>query len=226
MEKTIKYLTVHWTAGGLEPNATDLEHYHHLVDGLGHRHRGRYPATANVPPLRRRTYAMHTAGANSRNLGVAMCGMAGSGWGEALKGKYGPNAITSACLEGTINLLADLCFQYDIPATPEFLLGHEEWDSVKGRPQDRWDVCCIPSLDIRPKMLANGTYASMNYIRGEVQKLLGAGRGPKLAPLPWYKKRLALWAFRSLYGLTAHLGQDTKKLLNKLRARPEFEGLN
>ncbi len=218
-----KRITVHWTAGGLNPNETDLSHYHFLVDGLGKRHIGLHPVKANNPPLKPGSYAQHVAGGNSYNIGIAMCGMSGATWSEAMKGNYGPYPITHDCLLATIALIADLCRQYTIPVNNKRILGHEEWDSIMGRKQDRWDVCCIPSLDLRPIKHSDGSYGSMNYIREEVAKILYPATF--IQPLRGTDRLRALWAFKMLYGMEGKLSQETKEQLNLLRRRSEFDKL-
>ena len=214
-------VTLHWTGGGLNPNETDISKYHFLVDGLGKRHNGLHQVSDNNPPLRRGAYAGHVEKANSYNIGVAMCGMFGATWSEAMKGNYGSYPITHDCLLATIQLLADLCRQYNIPVTKKRLLGHEEWDSIMGRPQARWDVCCIPSLDLRPIKHSVGSYGAMNYIRQEVGKLVFPITF--VQPLRGMDAFWAKWAFKKLYGMEKKLSQDTMEALNELRRRGEFD---
>lgn len=220
---TPKRITVHWTGGTLKPNETDLSHYHFLVDGLGKTHIGLHPIRANNPPLRPGEYAAHVARANSYNIGIAMCGMYGATWAGAMKGDYGPHPLTHDCILATIQLVADLCKQYNIPVSKNRILGHEEWDSIMGKPQDRWDVCCIPPFDLRPIKHSDGSYGAMNYIREEVSKMLYPVTF--VQPLRGMKAFWAKWAFKKLYGMEGKFSQETKEQLNLLRRRAEFDKL-
>lgn len=103
-------IIIHWTAGTYKPNATDLLHYHFLVDGDGVVHRGKYKPEDNencVDGL----YAAHTGGGNTSAIGVAMCAMAGF----VGCNKVGEYPITDIQLETCFKLCAELCRKYCIP---------------------------------------------------------------------------------------------------------------
>jgi hypothetical protein len=90
----LKRVCLHWTAGGLIPNATDRRHYNFIVDHTGRVHRGIYPPEANARQLSNNdTYAMHCAGGNSFTLGVAVCG---GGRGHR-HGEFTRKSLESAC---------------------------------------------------------------------------------------------------------------------------------
>ena len=113
-------IIIHWTAGTYKPNATDLEHYHFLVDGDGKLHRGRFNPEDNEN-CSDGCYAAHTGGGNTGAIGVAMCAMAGF-TGNSKAGEY---PITAVQLEACFKLCADLCKKYDIPV--ENVLTHYEF---------------------------------------------------------------------------------------------------
>jgi len=215
----MKYITLHWTAGRHTPNADDLQHYHYVIDGRGNVLPGMYPPEANLPPVRTGKYAKHVKRANSFNIGVSMCGMADATWANAINGRYGQHAITKASVESAIHLCADLCWKYGIPPTTAGLIGHEEWDSIHGKPQDRWDVCCIPHLDIRPERLADGSYTAMNWFRQQVATLTAATPAPDFQPL--FNHIAAMFDDPEFPNLPA----ATQRAMKVLRKLPPFDQL-
>ena len=215
------YLTWHWTAGKYDVTNDEMKAYHFLIDGEGKTHKGYFSPEDNVPPMKAGKYAQHVLRANSYNIGVSMCGMYGSTEAEARKGNYGPYPLKQAQVEAALDLTAQLCRQYGIPAVPARLLAHEEWDSIHGRHQDRWDVCCIPHRTIRPQLLKDGTYASMNWVRAEVAKrLAGLETNPdRFRPI-----------FQHIVGIFddpefANLPAEVRRLVKQLRSTPPLEGL-
>ena len=75
----MKRIIIHWTAGRLQPNSTDYQHYHFLVTGGGVVIQGKYNVGANekckTDGKNNPMYAAHTGGGNTGSIGVAMCGM-------------------------------------------------------------------------------------------------------------------------------------------------------
>lgn len=103
-------IIIHWTAGTYQPNTTDLEHYHFLIDGEGRKHNGKYKPEDNEN-CNDGQYAAHTGGGNTGAIGVAMCAMAGFK-SAADCGNY---PITPVQLEACFKLCAELCKKYNIP---------------------------------------------------------------------------------------------------------------
>lgn len=103
-------IIIHWTAGTYQPNTTDLEHYHFLIDGEGKKHNGKYKPENNEN-CNDGKYAAHTGGGNTGAIGVSMCAMAGFN-SAASCGNY---PITPVQLEACFKLCAELCKKYNIP---------------------------------------------------------------------------------------------------------------
>ena len=103
-------IIIHWTAGTYQPNTTDLEHYHFLIDGEGKKHNGKYKPEDNEN-CNDGKYAAHTGGGNTGAIGVSMCAMAGFN-STASCGNY---PITPVQLEACFKLCAELCKKYNIP---------------------------------------------------------------------------------------------------------------
>ena len=103
-------IIIHWTAGTYQPNTTDLEHYHFLIDGEGKKHNGKFKPEDNEN-CNDGKYAPHTGGGNTGAIGVSMCAMAGFN-SAASCGNY---PITPVQLEACFKLCAELCKKYNIP---------------------------------------------------------------------------------------------------------------
>lgn len=103
-------IIIHWSAGAYTPNATDLEHYHFLIDGEGKKHNGKFKPEDNEN-CNDGKYAAHTGGGNTGAIGVSMCAMAGFN-SAASCGNY---PITPVQLEACFKLCAELCKKYNIP---------------------------------------------------------------------------------------------------------------
>lgn len=103
-------IIIHWTAGTYQPNTTDLEHYHFLIDGEGKKHNGKYKPEDNEN-CNDGKYAAHTGGGNTGAIGVSMCAMAGFNSAASC----GNNPITPVQLEACFKLCAELCKKYNIP---------------------------------------------------------------------------------------------------------------
>ncbi|CDC21742.1 putative uncharacterized protein [Clostridium sp. CAG:306] len=113
-------IIIHWTAGTYQPNTTDLEHYHFLIDGEGKKHNGKYKPEDNEN-CNDGKYAAHTGGGNTGAIGVSMCAMAGFN-SAASCGNY---PITPVQLEACFKLCAELCKKYNIPV--ENVMTHYEF---------------------------------------------------------------------------------------------------
>ena len=124
----MKRIIIHWTAGANKPNATDLQHYHFLVDSEGKVYNGKYKPEDNENCTDGR-YAQHTGGGNTGSIGVSMCGMCGFR-SSADVGKY---PLTKKQCEATFKLCAQLSKAYNIPITTQTVMTHYEFG--KAHPQ-------------------------------------------------------------------------------------------
>lgn len=104
-------ITYHWTAGTSTPNATDLKHYHFLIDKDGLIYKGIYKPEDNIN-CNDGKYAAHTGGGNTGNIGIAFCGCYVQK-GQKVKDSMYP--LTRIQLERGFELGAKLCKQYNIP---------------------------------------------------------------------------------------------------------------
>lgn len=104
-------ITYHWTAGTGTPNATDLKHYHFLIDKDGLIYKGIYKPEDNIN-CNDGKYAAHTGGGNTGNIGIAFCGCYVQK-GQKVKDSMFP--LTRIQLERGFELGAKLCKQYNIP---------------------------------------------------------------------------------------------------------------
>jgi N-acetyl-anhydromuramyl-L-alanine amidase AmpD len=118
----MKRIIIHWTAGIYSPNATDLQHYHYLIDSEGNVHNGKYKPEDNENCQDGR-YAAHTGGGNTGSIGVALCGMLGFS-GVNNVGKY---PLTRIQVEKLFKFCADLCKKYNIAITHSNVLTHYEF---------------------------------------------------------------------------------------------------
>ena len=118
----MKRVIIHWTAGANKPNATDLQHYHYVVDSEGKIYVGKYKPEDNENCTDGR-YAQHTGGGNTGSVGVSMSGMCGFTSSRNL-GKY---PLTKKQCESTFKLCAELCKKYNIPVTKSNVMTHYEF---------------------------------------------------------------------------------------------------
>ena len=118
----MRRIILHWTAGTNYPNATDLEHYHFLIDKDGKVYEGKFKPEDNLN-CNDCKYAAHTGGGNTGSIGVAVCGMAG------FNGKIGSTKypLTAVQVEKMFALSAELCRKYGIPISPDTVLTHYEF---------------------------------------------------------------------------------------------------
>lgn len=124
----MKRVIIHWTAGTYQPNATDLQHYHYLIDSMGVVYNGNYRPEDNENCTDGR-YAQHTGGGNTGSIGVSMCGMCGFHSSKDV-GKY---PLTKKQCEATFKKVAEICNQYKIPVTAQTVMTHYEFG--KAHPQ-------------------------------------------------------------------------------------------
>ena len=126
----------HWTAGAWKANATDVAHYHILIEDDGRLIRGSYSIKDNVDCSDGR-YAAHTKGANSGSIGVSLCCMAGAVETPFDAGRW---PLTSTQWDTLSTVVAELCQTYSIPVTAETVLSHAEVERTLGIKQaGKWD---------------------------------------------------------------------------------------
>lgn len=118
----MKRIVIHWTAGANKPNATDLQHYHFLIDSEGNVYEGKYKPEDNLN-CNDGLYAQHTGGGNTGSIGVSMCGMAGF---KNVK-NVGNYPLTRIQCEKCFSLCAELCKKYNIAITSSNVLTHFEF---------------------------------------------------------------------------------------------------
>lgn len=137
-------IVVHWTGGSYVPSSLDKEHYHFLIDGDGHIHKGKFPISANskrAGGLISGAYAAHIAKRNTGSIGIALCGMAGAKESPLSIGDFPLRHLQYAVLA---ELCADLLRACDLRVTPNTLFMHSEAQSGK------WDITVFPdNLDWR-----------------------------------------------------------------------------
>lgn len=139
----MKRIIIHWTAGAYQPNTTDFEHYHYLINGQGLVIEGKYKPEDNLNCSDGK-YAAHTGGGNTGSIGVAMCGMLNY---SSLKGisstKY---PLTKAQCERCFKLIAELSEKYDIPITNQTVMTHYEFGQRNPKTSSfgKIDITCLP----------------------------------------------------------------------------------
>ena len=137
----MKRIIIHWTAGTYQPNNTDFEHYHYLVNGDGMVINGKFKPEDNLN-CNDGKYAAHTGGGNTGNIGVAMCGM------EDYKNPndIGCYPINAYQFESCMQKVAELCSAYGIDVTPQTVFTHYEFGlrNPKSSSAGKIDVNFIP----------------------------------------------------------------------------------
>lgn len=131
----------HWPAGTHDPNKTDKDAYHLLVDGDGRWHRGTASIALNSGTLKP-GYAAHTLNANSDAIGIALCGMGGATESPFDPGKWPIRPIQMDTLIEGCRQLRDV---YGIPVTRKTMLSHAEVQITLGIQQrNKWDWNRLP----------------------------------------------------------------------------------
>lgn len=118
----MKKVVIHWTAGANQPNNTDYEHYHFLVNKDGIVVAGKYTPEDNED-CTDGEYAQHCGGGNTGAIGVSMCGM----YGFKDKNNVGKYPLTKKQCEATFKLVAELCKKYNIAITNKTVFTHYEF---------------------------------------------------------------------------------------------------
>ena len=156
----MKRIILHWSGGAYQPNHTEFEHYHYLVNGQGLVIEGKYKPEDNLDCTDGK-YAAHTGGGNTGSIGVSMCGMLGFK-NRANVGKY---PFTKAQVERCFKLVAELCKKYKIAITPQTVLTHYEFGKShpKTTSAGKIDIVYLPPY---PTVEQNKIG---DFIRGKVQ---------------------------------------------------------
>lgn len=120
----MKRIIIHWTAGTYQPNTTDFEHYHYLINGDGLVIKGKYAPEDNEN-VNDGKYAAHTGGGNTGSIGIAMCGMADYSPQRGIDSTKYP--LTKVQCERTFKLIAELAKKYNIPINSQTVMTHYEF---------------------------------------------------------------------------------------------------
>ena len=173
-------ITWHHTGGGFSPNATDLRAYHRLIDGDGRVVRGNHPPEANLVirnPRDASTYAAHTRGLNTANIGMSVCCMGDGNWSRPFEARLFPRPQQ---IDALIADSAMLCRRYGIPVSRKTTLSHAEVETTLGIAQrGKWDFDYHP----RQSSATRNAVAIGDELRQELKRVLG-GEAIRPAPAP------------------------------------------
>lgn len=160
-------IIIHWTGGAKQPNATDKEHYHYLIDYLGNVTKGKYSVRDNEN-CTDGVYARHTGGGNTGAIGVAICGMYVPDKTPVQKTKV---PLKKVQCERLFKLIAELSVRYGIPIDKNHVMTHYEFglSHPKTESHGKIDIIYLPPY---PTLRAD---AIGNFIRAKAL---------------WYKKHL------------------------------------
>lgn len=157
---SLNKIIIHWTGGTNTPNATDLSHYHYLIDGDGAVHHGTHKPEDNID-CKDGNYARHCGGGNTGAIGVALCGM--------YNRKEYP--LNRKQIEAACKLVAELCIKYGIRITSKTVLTHAEFGEAHPSSTSYGKV----DINELPCVCVWGTTAVGNWLRNKVQ---------------WYKSKI------------------------------------
>lgn len=137
----MKRIIIHWTAGTYQPNTTDYEHYHYLINGQGLVIEGKCTPEDNLN-CNDGKYAAHTGGGNTGSIGVSMCGM----HGYKNRMNVGQYPLTKVQCERCFKLIAELSKKYNIPVTPQTIMTHYEFgkNNPKTTSHGKIDITYLP----------------------------------------------------------------------------------
>lgn len=137
----LQRIILHWSAGAYDPNATDLEHYHFVIDKDGVVKPGKYKPEDNLNCYDGK-YAAHTGGGNTGSIGVAYCGMYVPKNIPVTQTKY---PLTTKQVEAGFKLCAELCKKYNIPINN--VMTHYEFGKLhpKTTSAGKIDIIHLPS---------------------------------------------------------------------------------
>lgn len=134
-------ITLHWTGGSYVPSSLDAEHYQFLI-GYDGANATTYLGKHSVADQDStdQNYAAHTRQFNTKNIGIALCGMAGA----KESGLFGEYPITFQQIHEMFRLCAYLCNGYGITPDPAHLASHCEISEIHGVVQPgKWDVSAL-----------------------------------------------------------------------------------
>lgn len=157
----MKRIIIHWTAGTYQPNNTDFEHYHYLIDGDGVVVKGKYTPEDNLN-CNDGKYAAHTGGGNTGSIGVAMCGMSGYSPTKGISSTKYP--LTKIQCERCFKLVAELCKKYNLQVTPQTVMTHYEFGKTHPNTSSagKIDITCLPEYLISSEKIGE-------FIRNKVR---------------------------------------------------------
>ena len=151
-----------------------------MIDGDGRVVQGNHPPEANRVirnPRDTSTYAAHTRGLNTANIGQAICCMADGVWSQPFAARFfpRPHQIDALILDA-----AALCRQYGIKVSRQHTLSHAEVESNVGVPQrGKWDF----DYDPWGRKDGRNAVAIGDELRQELKRALGRDL-PKPPPAP------------------------------------------
>lgn len=138
----MKRIIIHWTAGTNKPNATDLEHYHFVIDGEGKVHKGKFTPEDNLNCYDGK-YARHTGQGNTGSIGVSMCGMFGFNTMDN-KTKY---PLTRVQMESCFKFCAELAIKYNIPLDDKHIYTHYTFNKEHNIKTGKIDIVYMPPFE-------------------------------------------------------------------------------
>ncbi|MGB0855387.1 MAG: peptidoglycan recognition protein family protein [Pikeienuella sp.] len=176
-------ITWHWSAGTHKVSKLDRRHYHFAIDGNGVIHKGDHRPEDNLDTST--PYAAHTRGANTGNIGIALCAMHGAKESPFDPGKY---PITNKQVDALVKLTAELCDTYRISVTPRTVLSHAEWQPTNGvKQRGKWDISWLPGMNGPGNPVTVGTGLRKRVLAEMQGKIPGM---PNVQPI----RRKGFWA--------------------------------
>lgn len=130
-------IIIHWTAGTNQPNNTDFEHYHYLINGDGVLFNGKYVPEDNIN-CNDGKYAQHTGHGNTGSIGISVCGMKDFSE-KTLKTKY---PLTQVQCEKLFFECARLAKKYSIELKD--IMTHYEFNQRNGIKTGKIDIIYLP----------------------------------------------------------------------------------
>ena len=162
-------ITTHHSGGSYQPSSLDLSHYHRGVTGDGEVVSGKFDILANAPTraLREGTYAAHTRGLNSGNIGLCAFSMGNAQWSNPRGSRLFP---TLSQIEALCKEAARLCLEWGIPAERETLLSHAEVEITLGvKQRGKWDF----DYSLLGRVTSRDPVAVGDEWRQEVRRYIG-----------------------------------------------------
>lgn len=144
-------IVYHWTAGNYKPSATDIVHYHFVIDGDGKVHTGKHKPEDNIN-CNDGKYAQHTGGGNTGKIGISICCRKDANTPPTKK------QVESMCFKG-----AECCVKYGIQ--PNQCITHAEFGQThpKTTSYGKIDITSIPYENL------TGIKACADYLRNKTQ---------------------------------------------------------